>query len=79
DVGGQEVVVPAEDRTLENFDVNVPEQTRQIDADMFPPDYDEAYQFTLQHLTSDWGVLLLFSVVCVGSCILILRRDERVK
>ncbi len=71
---GQQITIEAEERTVENFDVDVPEQVRAIDQDMYPHEVDHAYDHLLPHLLADWGVLVVFCIVCVGLCAATLRR-----
>ena len=74
---GQEITVEGETRTIENFDVDVPEQTRVIDGQMYGHDIDDAYLHVLPHILFDWGILVVFSVVCVVLSAVALRSTIR--
>ena len=70
---GQSVPIPEQEQTLHDVEVDVPEQTRIIDSDMYFHEPDAAYQYILAHLLFDWGILILFSMICVALCIGTLR------
>ena len=78
EVDGMPITVPEqEDMTINDVTVNVPEDTTTIDADMFPHDFESLYAYTLSHLMHSWGILLLFSVVCIAGCCIVLRLKNR--
>ena len=74
---GQEIEVPGETRTIEDFDVDVPETTKVIDGDMYAHDPDDAYTHLLPHLMFDWGVLLVFCIVCTALSAVTLKASLR--
>ena len=74
---GTEIDVPGERRTIEDFDVTVPETTKTIDGDMYTHEPDDAYLHILPHLMFDWGILLVFCVVCTTLSGITLRRSLR--
>ncbi|MGN0262164.1 MAG: FHA domain-containing protein [Eggerthellaceae bacterium] len=62
---GEEVTIPASTQDVNGMEVEIEEQTREIDAEMFKHEPDSAYQHALSHLLMDWSVLAVFCVVCV--------------
>ncbi len=78
EVDGMPITVPEQqDMTINDVTVDVPEDTTTIDADMFPHDFEAMYNFALAHLMHSWGILLLFSVVCIAGCCIVLRLKNR--
>lgn len=70
---GQDITIDEHKETFDSLTVDVPETTKTIDADMLERTIDNLYDFTIPHLLSSWGVLALFSVVCIAGCYGILR------
>lgn len=48
-----------------------------ITPELYPHEWEAAFEFTLTHLTSAWAVLGVFTVVCALACGLILRSNIR--
>ena len=62
---GEEVTIPASTQDVNGMEVEIEEQVREIDAEMFEHEADSAYQHVLSHLLVDWSVLIAFCVACV--------------
>ncbi len=74
----QEVTIDAhEEHFKEDVRVDIPEQTKTITRDMKPPEVDEMFEHTMEHLLRSWGVLLGMSALCVVGCYLFIALGMR--
>ena len=77
DYMGSSIPVAEHEETLHDLSVDVPKSEKTISKDMLERTLDDAFLFTSAHLLFDWGVLVLFCVVCTLLCAAVLRANIR--
>lgn len=73
----QTVDIEAETHTFEDLEVDVPEMTKVIDADMLEHEPDDMFEHTMGHLLGSWGILAGFCALCIAGCLVLLALDVR--
>lgn len=62
---------------LNKLDLKIYQDNDKITPEVYKHEWEAAYDFTLSHLMSTWGILLAFCVVCIVACGVILRMRIR--
>lgn len=62
---------------LNGLDLQIYRENDKITPDVYEHEAEAAYDFTMAHLLTSWGALVLMSVICLAVCALVLRRAAR--